>query len=207
MPRLLQTSDPIPHPVRVPVLVLAIALALAALLGVPAANAAQASKTVAKKADDSALGKTILTSTNGRTLYSLSAEKNGKFICTTAGCRASWRPLVVPDGVKPKGPVTLGTRMRPDGRIQVTYKGLPLYTFNGDVKPGEANGEGLKDVGTWHAAAVAKLNSPQPQPEPSPYPPETRRAAGPKARADRRPRRAPGPRTAHAALRPRRADA
>ena len=74
-------------------------------------------------------------------------------------------------GVKPTGPVTLATRMRPDGRLQVTYKGLPLYSFNGDVKNGEANGEGIKDVGTWHVAKVANVSSqpqPQPQPEPSP---------------------------------------
>jgi predicted lipoprotein with Yx(FWY)xxD motif len=173
MPRPTRTNDPMPYPVRVPALALAIFLSLAALLGASTASAAT-TKTVAKKADNTALGKTILTSTQGRTLYSLSAEKNGKFICTDAGCRASWRPLVVAAGVKPKGPVALGTRVRPDGRIQVTYKGLPLYTFNGDIKPGEANGEGIKDVGTWHAAVVTKLSSqpqPQPQPEPSPYPP------------------------------------
>ncbi|MDX6627637.1 MAG: hypothetical protein QOE56_2626 [Solirubrobacterales bacterium] len=172
MRRLIRVSDPMPHPVRAPILVLAIVLALSALFGASAALAGQPTKTVAKKADNSALGETILTNTAGRTLYSLSAEKNGRWICTTAGCKASWRPLVVAGGVKPKGPVTLGTRTRPDGRIQVTYKGLPLYTFNGDVKSGEANGEGIKDVGTWHAAKVGPLTSqPQPQPEPSPYPP------------------------------------
>jgi predicted lipoprotein with Yx(FWY)xxD motif len=149
-------------------------VATAALLLVALASAgasAAQTKVVAKKADNAGLGETILTNLKGRTLYSLSAERNGRFICTTAGCKATWRPLVVAEGVKPKGPVALGTRTRPDGRVQVTYKGLPLYTFNGDVKAGDANGEGLKDVGTWHAAEVAKLSSPSPQPEPSPYPP------------------------------------
>ena len=28
---------------------------------------------------------------------------------------------------------------------------MPVYTFSGDSKKGEANGEGLKDVGVWHA--------------------------------------------------------
>jgi predicted lipoprotein with Yx(FWY)xxD motif len=78
---------------------------------------------------------------------------------------------VVAKGVKPKGPVKLGTVKRPDGRTQVTYKGLPLYSFNAD-KPGEANGEGLKDVGTWHAAkAPTATSSPAPTPPPeNPYP-------------------------------------
>jgi predicted lipoprotein with Yx(FWY)xxD motif len=101
-------------------------------------------------------GRTLLTSTAGRTLYSLSAEKHGKFICTEAsGCTAIWHPLTVASGVVPKGPVKLGTIKRPEGTIQVTYRGLPLYTFAGDKKRGQVNGEGLKDVGTWHPATVA----------------------------------------------------
>ncbi len=38
---------------------------------------------------------------------------------------------------------------------QVTYKGGPLYTFTGDHGRGDANGQGFKDVGVWHAAAVS----------------------------------------------------
>jgi predicted lipoprotein with Yx(FWY)xxD motif len=173
MPRADKSRGPMPYSPRIPLFALGV-MALVALLGAGTATAAQTSRTVAKKADNADLGKTILTSTRGRTLYSLSAEKNGRFICTDPGCRATWQPLVVPDGVKPKGPVALGTRTRPDGRTQVTYKGLPLYTFNGDIRTGEVNGEGIKDVGTWHAAAIAELKSqpqPQPQTEPSPYPP------------------------------------
>lgn len=172
MPRPTRASDPMPYPVRTPILTVVIALALAALLGTSVASARTQTKTVAKTTEIAALGKTVLTTNRGRTLYSLSAETKGKFICTDPGCLASWKPLVVPKGVKPVGPVTLGTRMRPDGRTQVTYKGLPLYSFNGDVKKGETNGEGIKDVGTWHAAKVAKVSS-QPQPEPSPAPSPT----------------------------------
>ena len=62
--------------------------------------------------------------------------------------------------------------LRPDGKTQVTYKGLPLYSFDGDMKAGDANGEGIKDVGTWHAAATSKA-SPQPQPQPQPQPEPT----------------------------------
>jgi predicted lipoprotein with Yx(FWY)xxD motif len=165
-----RARKPIPHPVRVPILALAILAALAALLGV--ASASPKTKTVAKTAEVKSLGKTVLATNRGRTLYSLSAETKGKFICTDPGCLASWKPLVVPKGVKPVGPVTLGTRVRPGGRIQVTFKGLPLYSFNGDIKTGEANGEGFKDVGTWHAAKVAKVSSqPQPQPETPSSPP------------------------------------
>jgi hypothetical protein len=58
------------------------------------------------------------------------------------------------------------------GGIQVTYRGRPLYHFTEDVKPGEANGEGFKDVGTWHAASGSASSTPATEPEsPSPgYP-------------------------------------
>jgi predicted lipoprotein with Yx(FWY)xxD motif len=80
---------------------------------------------------------------------------------------------MVPAGVKPTGPVSLGTIVRPEGKTQVTFKGLPLYSFSGDSKAGDVEGEGIKDVGTWHAATVAKsapAPTPQPQPETPPYP-------------------------------------
>lgn len=145
------------------------ATVLAALLFPAPAGAGQASKRVAKQADNATLGKTVLTNTRGRTLYSLSAETKGRFICTGA-CASTWRPLVVPAGVKPTGPVKLGTIERPDGRTQVTFKGRPLYSFSGDSKAGAVNGEGIKDVGTWHAAVTARA-TPQPEPQPQPEPP------------------------------------
>lgn len=157
---------------RSPIEILLPALALAAVLA-PAAAGAAATKQVAKQAPNPSLGKTILTTMKGRTLYSLSAETNGRFICT-GSCLATWRPLLVPKGVKPKGPVKLRTIERPDGRTQTTFKGRPLYSFAGDRKAGDVNGEGIEDVGAWHAATIAKLPpppSPQPpQPEPPPYP-------------------------------------
>jgi predicted lipoprotein with Yx(FWY)xxD motif len=147
--------------------------ALAILLAPVVASAGQPTKRVAKQATSTSLGKRILTTTKGRTLYSLSAETDGRFICT-GSCLATWRPLLLPEGAKPKGPAKLGTTERPDGRSQVTFKGRPLYTFAGDTKAGDVNGEGIEDVGTWHAAAIAKLppapSQPPPQPEPPPYP-------------------------------------
>jgi predicted lipoprotein with Yx(FWY)xxD motif len=158
----------IPRPKINRILATALAVMLAALLIPAAASARQSSKVVAKKADTSALGETILTNTKGRTLYSLSAETKGNFICT-ASCLSIWHPLVVKDGVKPTGPARLGTIERPDGRTQVTFKGRPLYSFGGDTKAGQANGQGIKDVGTWRAASLGKI-SPQPEPEPQPAP-------------------------------------
>jgi predicted lipoprotein with Yx(FWY)xxD motif len=99
------------------------------------------------------MGRKLLTTTSGRTLYTLNVEKRGKFVCTAeSGCTGIWHPLTVAAGVTPQGPVKLGTVNRPEGTVQVTYRGLPLYTFASDKKAGQVKGEGLKDVGVWHAA-------------------------------------------------------
>lgn len=125
-------------------------LAVAGLLSSLAT--AQTTKSVVKEAHNPSLGHTVLTANNGLTLYSLSVEKHGNFICK-GSCLKDWHPLVVAAGVKPTGPVALGTVKRPDnGMRQVTFEGKPLYTFDGDSKKGDAKGEGIKDVGTWHAA-------------------------------------------------------
>ena len=130
------------------------AVALAALLAMSAIAVpmamAKGSKTVAGEASAPKLHKTVLTDTKGLTLYTLSGETHGKFICTGA-CLKAWPPLLVTHGTTPKGPVKLSTIKNPEGKTQVTFKGMPVYTFSGDSKKGEANGEGLKDVGVWHA--------------------------------------------------------
>lgn len=130
------------------IVISAIALIAAGSVGA----SAQTSKRVVKEASNAKLGETVLTNVQGITLYSLSAETNGKFICK-GSCLKDWHPLVVAAGVKPTGPVKLGTIKRPDnGRRQVTFNGRPLYTFDEDAKAGDAKGQGIKDVGTWHAA-------------------------------------------------------
>lgn len=140
---------------------LMLALAATAVLGVGGAAIATAgqsrvaSKRVVKTLHNSKLNKTILTRLNGHTLYSLSVETHGSFTCTGA-CTSIWHPLTVPAGTKPTGPVTLGTVKRPEGTTQVKYRGLPLYTFASDKKPGQVKGQGIRDVGTWHAAVVPK---------------------------------------------------
>ena len=66
-----------------------------------------ATKRVVKKAHNRKLGRTILVNLKGHTLYSLSAEKQGRFICTNSTCLSVWHPLTVPSGTTPTGPVKL----------------------------------------------------------------------------------------------------
>ncbi|HEY2282026.1 MAG TPA: hypothetical protein VGH60_00575 [Solirubrobacteraceae bacterium] len=131
---------------------------------------------VVKSASSSTLGATVLVNAQGMTLYSLSGEHGGKFICTSSACLQVWHPLTVSTGT-PSGSVgSLGTVKRSDGTVQVTYKGMPLYTFAQDQSPGEAKGQGIKDVGTWSAVTVGAGSSGSSAPaktpaEPSAAPP------------------------------------
>ena len=136
------------HSTRSRFFALVAVLAISAVV-VPAALA-RSSKTVAGEATATSIHKTVLTTTKGLTLYTLSGETNGHFICTSATCLRAWPPLLVTPGTRPTGPVKLGAIKNPEGQTQVTYKGMPVYTFEGDHKKGEANGNGLDDVGVWH---------------------------------------------------------
>jgi predicted lipoprotein with Yx(FWY)xxD motif len=128
--------------------------AVVTAFGVAAAVAGASPGVVAtvKTTQNSALGK-ILVSASGRTLYHNSFEKKNVIKCTGA-CATDWPPLLVAARAKPAaGPgVTaslLATIKRPDGKIQVTYRGWPLYLFSGDKKAGDVTGQG--GGGIWHA--------------------------------------------------------
>jgi predicted lipoprotein with Yx(FWY)xxD motif len=133
---------------------LVIALASAAF----AAPAAQSATTV-QVATNATLGQ-ILVNGQGFTLYTLSSETGGNIQCM-GSCLQAWPPLLLPAGTAaptaPAGlPGSLGVTTRSDGGHQVTYNGFPLYTFSGDAKAGDVNGEGIQlPPGTWHAAKVS----------------------------------------------------
>jgi predicted lipoprotein with Yx(FWY)xxD motif len=127
----------------------------------PAAQTSNGSSgAVVVKSASNSLG-TILVDGQGMTLYNLSGEQGGKFICTSSACVGVWHPLIAPSSGAPSSEVgSLGTVKRPDGTMQVTYKGTPLYTFAQDKQAGETNGQGIKDVGTWNAVTTGSSTPP-----------------------------------------------
>src|SRR5690348_10143140 len=112
------------------------------------------SSVAVKPASNAQLKQTILVNSQGMTLYHLSGETSGKFICTSS-CVAVWHPLTATSGSKPSGVSSLTVVKRPEGGEQLAYKGMPLYTFAEDKAAGEVNGQGFKDVGTWMAVTVS----------------------------------------------------
>ena len=93
----------------------------------------------------------VLTNRKGLTLYHLTTDSSTMTTCT-GGCAQTWPPLLTVNGKAPALPGlmgTFGTLRRPDGSVQVTFDGMPLYRFAGDALPGQANGQGIG--GVWFA--------------------------------------------------------
>ncbi len=124
-----------------------IALALAAAFLVPAAAAAPAAPVTKIRA--AGFG-TVLARRDRQALYYWQVEKRagGKIRCVGT-CAALWPPLLVRSvAAVPKrvGGIkgTFGVIRRPNGKLQVTHNGLPVYTYvhegPGEVRCDNVNG-------------------------------------------------------------------
>lgn len=56
-------------------------------------------------------------------------------------CLKSWHPFLAPANAQPDG--YWDVAVRPDGTRQWVYQGYPLYTYSGDQKPGDMNGNDI----------------------------------------------------------------
>jgi predicted lipoprotein with Yx(FWY)xxD motif len=111
-------------------------------------------------------GTHVLADSAGKTLYSAAVEKGGKIHCVGA-CRSFWDPMLASsaDAKKAAGELDakLGVVKRPDGEQQLTFDGLPLYTF-AEEDAGKLEGDGFVDdfQGThfeWEAARTSGSQS------------------------------------------------
>jgi predicted lipoprotein with Yx(FWY)xxD motif len=125
--------------------------------GTPKEHGESSTKAKTVTARSTNLGK-VLAGGQDKTLYLFEKDKSPKSTCS-GGCAQAWPPMVVKGkpvagsgGVR-KG--LLGTSRRDDGKTQVTYKGRPLYYFQGDQKSSQTNGQGLDQFGAkWYALAA-----------------------------------------------------
>lgn len=91
-----------------------------------------------------------LTDGSGRTVY-LRVAGNGSAPECAGPCAAVWPPVIASGpAMATAGALAadLGTTTRADGTKQVTYKGHPLYYFEGDTAAGDAHGQGQVGFGT-----------------------------------------------------------
>lgn len=101
---------------------------------------------------------TVLTNSDGQTLYLFEADTGTKSTCT-GECASLWPPVTTSGNATATMGATssmLGTTTRDDGTTQVTYNGHPIYTYSGDTASGQANGEGLDTYGgLWYAVTTS----------------------------------------------------
>jgi predicted lipoprotein with Yx(FWY)xxD motif len=106
-------------------------------------------------ADNPKLGQ-ILVDSKGNTVYYFLKDKQGGSTSSCSGaCAGVWPPVASsgsPTAQKGADASKLGTIKRSDGSTQVTYNGWPLYTYTGDSKPGDTNGNDFEQFGAeWYA--------------------------------------------------------
>jgi predicted lipoprotein with Yx(FWY)xxD motif len=99
-------------------------------------------------------GVKVLTNSKGLTLYTFAPDTKGKSTCY-GSCAQYWPPAPGPAHAPSGVTGTLGTIQRTGGGTQVTYNGLPLYTYVGDSGPGQAHGNNINlNGGLWHEVVV-----------------------------------------------------
>ena len=102
----------------------------------------------------------VLVDRSGAALYTADQEADGTIRCR-GECARIWLPLEASGAPTASDdvPGELATVERPDGAMQVTHDGKPLYRFAEDSEPGDVTGDGLRDrfgdtSFTWHAVTT-----------------------------------------------------
>jgi predicted lipoprotein with Yx(FWY)xxD motif len=121
-----------------------------AVVALTLAGGARAGEGPVKVVTDAKLGE-HLADAKGMTLYVFKKDTPGKSACA-GECVAAW-PVFHAEQAGASGGLpadAFGTITREDGKKQTTYKGMPLYYWVKDAKPGDTTGHGVKEV--WSVA-------------------------------------------------------
>lgn len=143
--------------VRPAIPVIALSLVLCGALSGCGSRGGRAATAAVRASTLPGLGR-ILVDAGGYTLYVYIFDHRGPSTCRGI-CAQQWPPLVLAPGVpRPRAgadvnPALLGIDHRPDGALQVTYNGWPLYTYADDGAPGEAAGQ-ADDMGAWYVLST-----------------------------------------------------
>ncbi len=92
------------------------------------------------------LGK-FLADGKGVSLYSFSKDDKNASNCIE-GCAVNWPPFYVDPSAVIEGCESsdFTSIIRPDGKQQTAYKGMPLYYFKNDKYPNDTFGHGIGEV-------------------------------------------------------------
>jgi len=101
-------------------------------------------------------GVTVLTDAKGYTLYWFGPDAAGRSACQ-GDCARHWPPVTGPATWGAEVTGAIGAIARPDGSLQATYDGHPLYTTTADTGPGQTKGNGVwSHGGEWHEVTVTE---------------------------------------------------
>lgn len=93
-------------------------------------------------------GSMMLADAKGMTLYTFAKDAAGVSNCND-NCAKNWPPLMAAADAMPVGDWTIVTRA--DGTKQWAFKGMALYGWIKDAKPGDMTGNGMGN-GVWKLA-------------------------------------------------------
>jgi predicted lipoprotein with Yx(FWY)xxD motif len=93
---------------------------------------------------DSEVGQ-VMTTPEGRTVYTFDKDTAGTSNCY-GDCAEEWMPVTAASDAQPFGKMSIVERS--DGTRQWAYDGKPLYLYDDDSMPGDAEGDG--SGGVWH---------------------------------------------------------
>ena len=100
----------------------------------------------------------VLATSSGRTLYLFMKDRKKKSTCY-GQCATFWPPLMKKGALHAGAGVKthlLGTTKRKNGKLQVTYKGHPLYLFKLDKSSGQVAGQGQNAFGgKWYVLSAS----------------------------------------------------
>ncbi len=96
----------------------------------------------------------VMAEANGQVVYTYAKDKKGGVPTCTGSCAAAWPPVT---GIPQAGPAdhfpgSFAVIKNASGVKQVTYNGMPLYTFAG-AKPLATAGNGIG--GVWHVIPLS----------------------------------------------------
>lgn len=99
------------------------------------------------------LGEVVVDAEGMVVYYFTNDEANSGVSACEGGCLEAWPPVLSDSETPEAEGVTgeLGTIETPDGELQVTINGMPIYYFAEDEAPGDTNGQGVNEV--WYVVA------------------------------------------------------
>lgn len=99
------------------------------------------------------LGEVVVDAEGMVVYYFTQDEPNSGVSSCEGGCLEAWPPVLSDSETPEVEGVTgeVGTIETPEGDLQVTINGMPIYYFAQDEAPGDTNGQGVNEV--WYVVA------------------------------------------------------